>query len=81
VELTFEDYRRSAELVLTYKDLPLGTTDAYISQWSYRDLHTMRRLVFPADPLLIVRRDLRWQPSPAARILLPPAADQSLSSA
>ena len=30
VELTAEDYRRSAELVLTYKDLPLGTTDATV---------------------------------------------------
>jgi predicted nucleic acid-binding protein len=30
VELTAEDYRRAAELVLTYKDLPLGTTDATV---------------------------------------------------
>jgi len=30
VELTAEDYRRAAELVLTYADLPLGTTDAAV---------------------------------------------------
>jgi len=30
VELTAADYRRSAELVLTYQDLPLGTTDATV---------------------------------------------------
>jgi uncharacterized protein len=30
VELTSEDYRRAAELVLTYRDLPLGTTDASV---------------------------------------------------
>jgi predicted nucleic acid-binding protein len=30
VELTAEDYRRAAELVLTYEDLPLGTTDAAV---------------------------------------------------
>jgi predicted nucleic acid-binding protein len=28
VDLTGEDYRRAAELVTTYADLPLGTTDA-----------------------------------------------------
>lgn len=30
VELTAADYRRASELVLTYKDLPLGTTDATV---------------------------------------------------
>jgi uncharacterized protein len=30
VELTAEDYRRAAELVVTYEDLPLGTTDATV---------------------------------------------------
>lgn len=30
VELIAEDYRRAAELVLTYEDLPLGTTDAAV---------------------------------------------------
>jgi predicted nucleic acid-binding protein len=30
VELTAEDYRRSAELVRQYADLPLGTTDATV---------------------------------------------------
>jgi predicted nucleic acid-binding protein len=30
VELTADDYRRAAELVLTYEDLPLGTTDATV---------------------------------------------------
>jgi predicted nucleic acid-binding protein len=30
VELTVDDYRRAAELVLTYEDLPLGTTDATV---------------------------------------------------
>lgn len=30
VELTAEDYRRAAELVRTYSDLPLGTTDATV---------------------------------------------------
>jgi uncharacterized protein len=30
VELTADDYRRAAELVLTYEDLPLGTTDAAV---------------------------------------------------
>lgn len=30
MELTAADYRRSAELVLTYQDLPLGTTDATV---------------------------------------------------
>jgi hypothetical protein len=30
VELTANDYRRAAELVLTYEDLPLGTTDATV---------------------------------------------------
>lgn len=30
VELTAEDYSRAAELVLTYEDLPLGTTDAAV---------------------------------------------------
>lgn len=29
-ELTSEDYRRSAELVRSYQDLPLGTTDATV---------------------------------------------------
>jgi hypothetical protein len=28
VEFTADDYRRAAELVLTYEDLPLKTTDA-----------------------------------------------------
>jgi predicted nucleic acid-binding protein len=28
VELAADDYRRAAELVLIYEDLPLGTTDA-----------------------------------------------------
>lgn len=30
VELTDDDYRRAAELVLTYDNLPLGTTDATV---------------------------------------------------
>ena len=30
VDLTGEDYRRAAELVTTYADLPLGTTDATV---------------------------------------------------
>jgi predicted nucleic acid-binding protein len=30
VELIAADYRRSAELVLTYQDLQLGTTDATV---------------------------------------------------
>ncbi len=30
VDLTSEDYRRVAELVTTYADLPLGTTDATV---------------------------------------------------
>lgn len=30
VELTTDDYRRAAELVQTYEDLPLGTTDATV---------------------------------------------------
>jgi predicted nucleic acid-binding protein len=30
VELTVDDYRRPAELVLTYEDHPLGTTDATV---------------------------------------------------
>ena len=30
VELTADDYRRAADLVLTYEDLPLGTTDATV---------------------------------------------------
>lgn len=30
VELTRDDYRRAAELVLTYDNLPLGTTDATV---------------------------------------------------
>jgi len=30
VELTGDDYRRAAELVLTYQSLPLGTTDATV---------------------------------------------------
>jgi uncharacterized protein len=30
VDLTAEDYARMAELVLTYGDLPLGTTDASV---------------------------------------------------
>ena len=30
MELTAEDYRRAAELVRTYSDLPLGTTDATV---------------------------------------------------
>jgi predicted nucleic acid-binding protein len=30
VELTADDYRRAAELVLTYEDLPSGTTDATV---------------------------------------------------
>jgi hypothetical protein len=29
VEFTADDYRRAAELVLTYEDLPLKTTDAH----------------------------------------------------
>jgi predicted nucleic acid-binding protein len=31
VELTADDYQSAAELVLTYEDLPLGTTDATVS--------------------------------------------------
>lgn len=30
VDLIAEDYRRAAELVQTYADLPLGTTDATV---------------------------------------------------
>lgn len=30
VELTADDYRRAADLVLTYQDLPLGRTDATV---------------------------------------------------
>lgn len=30
VDLTAEDYRRAAELVTTYADFPLGTTDASV---------------------------------------------------
>lgn len=30
MELTRDDYRRAAELVLTYDNLPLGTTDAAV---------------------------------------------------
>jgi predicted nucleic acid-binding protein len=30
IELTASDYARSAELVVTYGDLPLGTTDASV---------------------------------------------------
>lgn len=30
VDLTGDDYRRAAELVTTYADLPLGTTDATV---------------------------------------------------
>ena len=30
VELTIADYARMAELVITYRDLPLGTTDASV---------------------------------------------------
>jgi uncharacterized protein len=30
VELAADDYRRAAELVLIYEDLPLGTTDATV---------------------------------------------------
>lgn len=30
VDLTAADYRRAAELVRTYRDLPLGTTDATV---------------------------------------------------
>lgn len=30
VDITDEDYRRAAELVLIYEDLPLGTTDATV---------------------------------------------------
>ena len=42
---------------------------AEIQLWSYLDLPTMCLLVFPADPLLIVRRDLEWRPAPAGQIL------------
>jgi hypothetical protein len=47
---------------------------AGISQWSYCSLHTMCLLIFPADPLLLVRRDLHWQPSLAAQLLHPPGS-------
>ena len=30
VELTADDHRRAAELVLTYEDVPLGTTDGIV---------------------------------------------------
>lgn len=30
IDLTADDYRRAAELVTTYADLPLGTTDATV---------------------------------------------------
>jgi predicted nucleic acid-binding protein len=30
VELTADDYRRAAEIVLTYEDSPLGTTDGTV---------------------------------------------------
>jgi hypothetical protein len=42
---------------------------AEIQLWSYFDLPTMCLLVLPADPFLIVRRDLRWRPTPAGRII------------
>lgn len=33
VDLRSEDYRRAAQLVTIYGDLPLGTTDATVSRW------------------------------------------------
>ena len=51
---------------------------AGISQWSYCDLPTMCLLVFPADPLLVVRRDLHWRPRLAAHVLHPAGPQLSI---
>jgi hypothetical protein len=51
---------------------------AGISQWSYCDLPTMCLLVLPADPLLIVRRDLHWRPRLAGQILHPAGPHRSI---
>ena len=42
---------------------------AEIRMWSYFDLPTMCLLILPTDPLLIVRRDLQWQPTVAGPIM------------
>lgn len=51
---------------------------AGISQWSYCDLPTMCLLFLPADPLLVVRRDLHWRPKLAAQVLHPAGPQLSI---
>lgn len=66
-------------------DQPTGEAFGYvvepaaaISQWSYCDLPTMCLLVFPADPLLIVRRDLHWRPGAVGDVLHPAGSRRSI---
>jgi uncharacterized protein len=50
VDLTSEDYRRASELVTTYADLPLGTTDATVialaERLGVREIATLDRRHF-----------------------------------
>jgi predicted nucleic acid-binding protein len=53
VDLTSEDYRRASELVTTYADLPLGTTDttviALAERLGVREIATLDRATSPSS--------------------------------
>ena len=53
---------------------------ADIQVWSYFDLPTMCLVVYPADPLLVVRRDLHWRPALAGQVIGMPASARPSSA-
>jgi len=65
IELTASDYARSAELVVTYGDLPLGTTDASVIAIAERlkltEVATLTLLPQPPQaPTVTTRSRQRW---------------------